>query len=74
MATVIWAFKPLPELNHQTGMVECDEALAQQLIADGRAQDLSVGAFALKHVEDAPPPRDPHEYKTTALKPPRKRS
>ena len=74
MNTVIWAYKPLPELNHQTGMVECDEALAKQLIADGRAQDLSVGAFALKHMEAAAAPSDPHEYKTTALKPPRKRS
>lgn len=70
--TSIWAYKPLPELNGQTGFVECEENLAAKLLASGDVQDPQVGALNLREIEAAvtlAPPGDAHEYETTALKP-----
>jgi hypothetical protein len=48
---VIWSFKQITELKGRTGFVDCERNLAQQLIADGHAQDPKVGANYLKAVE-----------------------
>lgn len=50
--TLVWAFKKLPELDGQTGLVECDEALAAKLIEDGDAQDTRDGALHFKEIEE----------------------
>ena len=50
MTTLVWAYKPLQELQGQTGFVECDEDVAKDLIASGEAQDLNVGGFHLKEI------------------------
>ena len=85
MPTVVWAFRPLPELNHQTGFVECDDALARELLAADTVQDPNVGALHLRDIEPAssqkaiPPaedrsaltPDDSHTYETTQLTPAR---
>lgn len=55
-STTVWAFRPLPELKNQTGFVECDEALAKELIARGDAQDPRDGANALNEIEPLAPP------------------
>src|SRR4029077_14922679 len=68
--TCVWAFQPLPELNNQTGFVECEDTLAALLIQSGKAQDPRTGALALKDSTTAPPPtskpepRGPQEYDT----------
>jgi len=56
MTRLVWAFQPLHELNKRTGFVECDDALAASLIKSGKAQDPAIGATALKHIVDTPPP------------------
>ena len=48
---VIWSFKKITELKGVTGFVDCERELAQQLIADGHAQDPKVGANYLKAIE-----------------------
>jgi hypothetical protein len=50
--TIVWAYKPLKELNGETGFVACSEELASDLIASGEAQDPKIGASMLKHVEE----------------------
>jgi len=67
MTTLVWAYKPLQELQGQTGFVECDEALAKDLIDSGEAQDLSVGGFHLKEIESA-------EYATKEMTPAKRRA
>lgn len=52
--TIVWAFKPLKELNNETGMVECDSDLAEKLIKADKAQDPRVGGLHLKEIEAAP--------------------
>ena len=49
--TVVWAYRPLPELNRATGFVECDDDLAADLIKSGRAQSLDVGALHFRQIE-----------------------
>lgn len=83
MPTVVWAFRPLPELNHQTGFVECDDELARELLAADKAQDPNVGALHLRDIEPASsqkalspeersaPTEDSHTYETTQLTPAR---
>lgn len=51
--TLIWAYKPLPELGNETGFVACDAKLAAKLIAAGDAQDPAVGAHHFKEIETA---------------------
>lgn len=51
--TLIWAYKPLPDLDNETGFVACDAKLAEKLIASGDAQDPAVGAHHLKEIETA---------------------
>jgi len=51
--TLVWAFKPIKELNNQTGMVECDSDLAAKLIKADKAQDMKVGALHFKEIEKA---------------------
>lgn len=65
--TAVWAFKVLDELNGQTGFVECDEALAQELISDGRAQDPRIGGTPLHFIDYTPsqqPEVDPEKART----------
>lgn len=79
--TLVWAFRSLPELNGETGLVECDADLAAKLIAGDQAQDPRVGDKFFRAIEAAPVPRSAepdlggHEYETTQLKPaaPKKR-
>jgi hypothetical protein len=63
---LVWAFQPLPELNNQTGFVECEDALAALLIESGKAQDPRIGALSLKDIGTAPAPaaEKPQEYDT----------
>lgn len=49
--TTVWAFKPLKELDNQTGFVACDRELAEKLIEAGKAQNPQVGANHLKHIQ-----------------------
>ena len=49
--TLIWAYKPLAELDGQTGFVACSQDLANKLIASGDVQDPAVGGFDLKEIE-----------------------
>ena len=67
MTTLVWAYKPLQELQGQTGFVECDEDVAKDLIASGEAQDLNVGGFYLKEIEST-------EYATKDMAPARRRT
>jgi hypothetical protein len=75
MTTKVWAFCPIPELNKATGLVDCEEELAAQLISDGRVQDPRIGANLFKPIEDAPPPRPRPEqdYNDKAMTPRRRR-
>jgi hypothetical protein len=74
MPTTVWAFQPLDELKNETGFVECDDALAVQLIASGRAQDPQVGALAMNHIieKPAPAPREEQTYDDKAMTPKRR--
>lgn len=49
--TLVWAYRPLAELDGQTGFVACDAKLAEKLIASGDVQDPAVGGFDLKEIE-----------------------
>jgi len=49
--TVVWAFKELAILNNRTGIVACLQEVADQVIADGKAQDMRDGLLALKPIE-----------------------
>jgi hypothetical protein len=71
--TRVWAFQPLPELNHETGWVECEEALAQRLIEEGLVQDPAVGALELKQVQERTTQLQPHAQHTTDVVPPKGR-
>lgn len=51
----VWAFKPIKELNYQTGFVECDIDLARTLIEAGLVQNPNVGGLHLKYIEEATP-------------------
>jgi len=55
VSTIVWAFQEIAELQGAVGFVECDDALAAQLIAEGRAQDPQVGGSALKPIEGSAP-------------------
>jgi hypothetical protein len=52
----VWSFQYLPELKNELGFVECDDELAELLIASGRAQDPRIGATPLTHLTTAAPP------------------
>lgn len=49
--TLVWAYRPLDELDWQTGFVACSQDLANKLIASGDVQDPAVGGFELKEIE-----------------------
>lgn len=53
--TLIWAHTPLPDLDNQTGFVECSEELAAKLISSGAAQSLDVGGHLLKEIVASEP-------------------
>jgi len=59
--TIVWAFRPLDQLGRQVGLVECDELLAAQLIADDQVDDPRIGAHALRQLEPDDPPPVPRE-------------
>ena len=65
MNTLVWAYKPIKELNGETGMVECDEELAAKLIESGDVQDLRVGGLHLKEIQQG-------EYQTKTMTPTKK--
>lgn len=67
---LVWAYKPLPVLNGETGFVACEDSLAIKLIDAGDVQDPAVGGFHLKEIETAPAVED---YETKVMSP-RKRS
>ena len=48
--TTVWAHTPLEALQGRTGVVACDQGLADTLIASGEVQDPRVGGFALKTI------------------------
>jgi hypothetical protein len=49
--TIVWAYKPLKELDGETGLVECTIELAERLIASGDVQNPNVGALCFKEIE-----------------------
>lgn len=51
--TLVWAFKPLPDLNNETGFVACDAALAAKLLASGDVQDPAIGAHHFNEIQTA---------------------
>lgn len=51
--TLVWAYKPLPDLNNETGFVACDAKLAAKLIDSGDVQDPAIGAHHFKEIETA---------------------
>jgi hypothetical protein len=57
VVTLVWAFQPLDELEGRTGLIECEEALAQQLITADLAQDPRVGANHFREIVEAAPSR-----------------
>lgn len=61
--TIVWAYEPLEELDGRTGLVECDELVAAQLVRDAKVQDPRVGALMLK------PIRAPGTYATRVMEP-----
>jgi hypothetical protein len=67
--TIVWAFQPLPELNMQTGFVECGEGLAADLIKSGRAQNPKDGALCLKNITNKPEPEKSSTYDTKVMTP-----
>lgn len=68
--TVVWAFKELSELNNELGMVVCDEALAEKLIAKGDAENPQDGARYLTPIGGS---KDLSEYKTKEIRATRRR-
>lgn len=48
---LVWAFKPLPDLNNETGFVACDEALAERLLKSGDVQDPAIGAHHFNEIQ-----------------------
>jgi hypothetical protein len=46
----IWVHTPDARINGQTGFVVCDSAIAEKLLAEGKAQDPRVGAHHLKEI------------------------
>ena len=78
---LVWAYKPLPQLNNQTGFVACDPKTARELIASGEVQDPAIGAHHFKNIEErviqpkkiapAPAPveeKPDQEYETKEMK------
>lgn len=61
----VWAFRPVSQLNGETGFVVCDEALAKELIASGEVQSLDVGGLHLKEIQAG-------EYLTKDMQPKRR--
>lgn len=55
--TLVWAFKPISDLDGKTGLVECDADLAQKLIKENKVQDPRVGANFFKTIEKADEPK-----------------
>jgi len=50
---LVWAFKPLPDLNNETGFVTCDDALAARLLETGDVQDPAIGAHHFNEIQSA---------------------
>lgn len=70
MARTVWAFAPLEELGGETGYVSVeDEALAEELIAGGHAQDPFVIGFDKMKALEAGPARSYRTRQMTAEKP-----
>lgn len=78
----VWAFQPLPELNHEVGFVSCGEKLARELLAAGKVDDPAGGSLHMREIQfgsapqassSAPPPADERsqEYETTQMTPAR---
>jgi hypothetical protein len=47
----IWVHRKDARLKGNTGFITCDKALAEALIAEGKAQDPRVGAHHLKAID-----------------------
>ena len=69
--TLVWAFQPLDELQGRTGLIECEEALAQRLITEELAQDPRIGSNHFREIVPASeqPAATPAEqaYKTRVM-------
>jgi hypothetical protein len=48
--TMVWAPKPLQELNFVTGFVQCEATLAASLLKAGKVQDPRRGALAMQPI------------------------
>ena len=68
--TLVWSFQKLPELEDQLGLVECDQTVADELIAAHKVQDPRVGGLHLREMQSDEPPLVDKEYVTTQLQPP----
>lgn len=68
MVTIVWAFQPLPQLNGRTGIVECDDALADELIGANLVQDPRIGALLFKPIEEGTKAYETRELKATRKK------
>ena len=53
-STVVWAPRPLDDLGGATGIVECDEDVAERLIAADLAQDPRIGDRLLRPIDTKP--------------------
>jgi hypothetical protein len=62
----LWVYKKVEQLGGQTGFVEVEDDLAQQLIDDDCAQNPDCGAHYLKEIESG-------EYQTKVMAPAKKR-
>jgi hypothetical protein len=74
MSRTVWAFRPLPELNNQTGFVECgDDELAERLLRADLVQDPQIGLLLMRERTTVPPAKPeappPLEYDTKVMRP-----
>lgn len=59
MDAVVWAFKPIKELNNELGFVTCDEQVAADLIKNKKAEDPKIGALLLSEIDYEAAPEEP---------------
>ena len=74
---VVWAYKPLKELDGICGMVVCEDDLAEKLLAAGKVQNPQDGAWHLTPIgEEATKEvvaEEAEGYQTKEIKPAAKR-
>jgi hypothetical protein len=63
MTVAVWAWRPLTELNGQTGFVECDDELAAALLRAGAVDAGQMGHPTMREIVGGEPvaglPADP---------------